>query len=505
MENGNGETAARTLALVVSDRARTLAQWAKSGLTHAYGGFVTWFGRQFLGPDLSLRSAGWLLVLPAALLLAFFTYLLLQLSFQAQLRSVAERADILAAACASIPSVDQSECVLGEDDKRARPNGDLIWNILLDAAVINTDTVSSPAELEAAAQDDPALDNTLAFFGKPERQTESGIGFLIALSRAICRDASTNDVGYPEAIAYHIAGLYPRAWERPNLEADAARSLRFRFTQPSSITDAEIVEALVLKSRSSLGHGYQIDTAALSNCNLKFGTSNVEEVDPIDLWNAHDQLEQLMIWGIGQIRTTSEYRSAVFKLTLVTGPEQFLIFFVGYLAFLLTLIRLWAGGRMITLSRRIVDSNARTDRIEDDVLGLLTSVAKAVRDQSPNAKSYWKEQVLERVASARWPVRLAVSILPAIGFIGTVRGIMNSLTGADSIVWATTSAERAQAISGLSADLGLAFATTMLALSFGIVLSVIAALELRFLERAMLPLFGAELTEEPPDDREPAA
>lgn len=100
--------------------------------------------------------------------------------------------------------------------------------------------------------------------------------------------------------------------------------------------------------------------------------------------------------------------------------------------------------------------------------------------------------------TARWPMRLAITTLPAIGFIGTVRGIMKSLTGADSIVWATTSSERAQAINALSADLGLAFATTMLALIFGIFLSILSAIEIRLFERAILPLFGARAFREEP-------
>lgn len=77
----------------------------------------------------------------------------------------------------------------------------------------------------------------------------------------------------------------------------------------------------------------------------------------------------------------------------------------------------------------------------------------------------------EKLYGSRWIIRWAAMTLPALGFIGTVRGILTSLTGADAIVWATTQAERADAISQLAGELGLAFATTFIALLAGILVS----------------------------------
>lgn len=75
-----------------------------------------------------------------------------------------------------------------------------------------------------------------------------------------------------------------------------------------------------------------------------------------------------------------------------------------------------------------------------------------------------------------------MAILPAIGFIGTVRGIKDSLIGADALVFAATNNERAAAIGALAGDLGLAFATTFIALLMTLVLTILIAIESRFID-----------------------
>ncbi len=66
-----------------------------------------------------------------------------------------------------------------------------------------------------------------------------------------------------------------------------------------------------------------------------------------------------------------------------------------------------------------------------------------------------------------------------MGFVGTVRGILESLSSADAIVWAANRAERAFAIGELSGELGLAFATTLVALLSGIIISWLNDLQTR--------------------------
>lgn len=78
----------------------------------------------------------------------------------------------------------------------------------------------------------------------------------------------------------------------------------------------------------------------------------------------------------------------------------------------------------------------------------------------------------ERLYNSRWIVRWTAITIPAIGFVGTVRGILQSLSQADVIVWASNQSERAAAIGEISGELGLAFATTLIALVIGIGISI---------------------------------
>jgi len=112
-----------------------------------------------------------------------------------------------------------------------------------------------------------------------------------------------------------------------------------------------------------------------------------------------------------------------------------------------------------------------------------------------------RDNEFDRLASSRWPIRIAVALLPAIGFIGTVRGIMLALSGADAIVWAETVNQRSAAISGLSADLGLAFATTLLALLFGAFLTVLVAIEMALGQRLLIRRYSHPGERGPHDGR----
>ncbi|MDJ0933357.1 hypothetical protein [Breoghania sp.] len=102
-----------------------------------------------------------------------------------------------------------------------------------------------------------------------------------------------------------------------------------------------------------------------------------------------------------------------------------------------------------------------------------------------------RDNDFDSLSSSHWPVRIATAVPPAIGFVGTVRGIMLSLSGADEIVWAETVNERSTAISALSADLGLAFATMLIALLAGIVLTILTAVEMALGERLLLRRYAS--------------
>lgn len=78
------------------------------------------------------------------------------------------------------------------------------------------------------------------------------------------------------------------------------------------------------------------------------------------------------------------------------------------------------------------------------------------------------EWIAERWYDSRWQFRWGSKALPAVGFLGTVRGILLALPQAESIVRAATPLEQSAAISSVAGSLGLAFSTTLLALLFGL-------------------------------------
>ncbi|MFY8273211.1 MotA/TolQ/ExbB proton channel family protein [Pseudoalteromonas sp. SSDWG2] len=116
----------------------------------------------------------------------------------------------------------------------------------------------------------------------------------------------------------------------------------------------------------------------------------------------------------------------------------------------------------------VVGHDSAIARIKALVEGKLNSEQTTFNTEDLRAAVSLKD---DKLYGSRWVIRWAAMTLPALGFIGTVRGILNSLTQADSIVWATTQAQRADAISQLAGELGLAFATTFIALVAGIVVS----------------------------------
>lgn len=93
------------------------------------------------------------------------------------------------------------------------------------------------------------------------------------------------------------------------------------------------------------------------------------------------------------------------------------------------------------------------------------------------------ERQLDALARGRTLVRWSIATAPALGFIGTVRGILEALARAGDVVWAADRLERADAIGQLAGELGLAFSTTFFALLVGVVLGLISALSRSHEER----------------------
>lgn len=84
------------------------------------------------------------------------------------------------------------------------------------------------------------------------------------------------------------------------------------------------------------------------------------------------------------------------------------------------------------------------------------------------------KRIKSRDMRSRWLITWAARALPAIGFIGTVRGIAGALSKADTIVLAQTVTDQAAAITQVSSTLAISFTTTFVALVMGLITSIIS-------------------------------
>lgn len=246
-----------------------------------------------------------------------------------------------------------------------------------------------------------------------------------------------------------------------------------RRAVPDQIGDADVVATLFALG-GLIDRGTNNFRTSFDECQLNESTNDLGE-DQKEALVAN--FEKLALFIAGQIRISPEVKRARFWVSVYTGHEQRLIFIVA------------AFGLIVVLSR---------------IALFLASTVIAAVSQRPAAlipfdsrpvTAAQRDNEFDRLASSRWPIRIAVALLPALGFIGTVRGIMLTLSGADAIVWAETVNQRSAAISGLSADLGLAFATTLLALFFGAVLTILVAIEMALGERLLIRRYAC------PDER----
>jgi hypothetical protein len=73
------------------------------------------------------------------------------------------------------------------------------------------------------------------------------------------------------------------------------------------------------------------------------------------------------------------------------------------------------------------------------------------------------------VDESAWFLRYLSRALPALGFVGTILGILFALYGADGIVRASTQAERISAMAAVTGPLAFAFSHTFIALLGGLI------------------------------------
>ncbi len=313
-----------------------------------------------------------------------------------------------------------------------------------------------------------------------------------------------------------------------------------RRAVPDHVTDADLV-ALLLSAGSFLDQASNRFLPQTNRCQaltevLANGGGEPPERADSDTQLAITNFEKMALYVAGRIRVSPEVKSAQFWLNIYTGHEQRLIFIVAIFGALCIVARM-SIFLTLTLTRQrktvliaiflladLLVAISTVQLLRDQTLWLMKAgELNPFNGHAPGslentllslpvawiilcailaanlaflltvlgyhehpADASKRDNDFDSPASSRWPIRLAVAILRAIGFIGTVRGIMLSLNGADAIVWAETVNERSTAISSLSADLGLAFATTLLALLGSALLTLLMAFEMAFGERITL-------------------
>jgi hypothetical protein len=100
-------------------------------------------------------------------------------------------------------------------------------------------------------------------------------------------------------------------------------------------------------------------------------------------------------------------------------------------------------------------------------------VSTHLRSQGVETFHAYCNETRKRENSNRWFIRYLTFALPAIGFIGTKRGIAGALSQADLIVRAQDPGAQAAAIGTVTSILGIAFTTTLIALMMGLLINLV--------------------------------
>ena len=427
------------------------------------------------------------------------------------------------------------------DAKRSALSDMAIWSLLRDAGILKENDFPDPSFFDRAEEIDRPTALTVNFLRDPSRRSETSYGLILALTSPCGFPASPDDEreqarATERALAFTFADLQshrlsakdvrmagdgaieklaedrglrlyefsPKKLVNIASQTDAFRNLRDleRLAIPKPWRDEEVLTALLASGDTfsldssvtdrtyiALQTGAQPSSVASyeagrvdadgnfsTTCTALLerardtelttgipgtgagsrGGTSFEIDEPQELFEALLQREALALYAVGRLRTADSIRDERFWLTLVTGYEQYAMIFLFIFGLFIALFRIVSLG-----------------------------IAWLERDLWFTTGTPKPGDMIFLLRSSRWPIKLIAAILPGIGFIGTVRGIMLSLTGADQIVWATTVNERSAAISALSTDLGLAFATTLIALLLGVILSLLLAVEQRVSEVAV--------------------
>ncbi len=314
---------------------------------------------------------------------------------------------------------------------------------------------------------------------------ESALDLIVRLAKRQCEGGKTNDGNGSQAGRSHLDRL-KRHWSdlsralKKELGEDgvlewvfgyrckaARNSLKeigsgeLRETEPSGwkfsttrcLSDALVLGRLVNQHKTIGREDGELAGYNVTGCGQGAGKSSEELLDRFESFTT------LMKYVLGRVHAEPGVRDARKFANLVRGPEHVGILTVALLITSLVLLR-WTvfECRYAWAWRNSLDENAQAFR------GLAMTLANG-GDAA--------EREHEALSRGRLRVQWGLATIPAIGFVGTVRGILEALSRAGDVVWAADRLERADAIAGLAGELGLAFSTTLFALLAGIAVGLL--------------------------------
>lgn len=279
----------------------------------------------------------------------------------------------------------------------------------------------------------------------------------------------------------------------------------FRFVRPAAVSTDLLLQALYQRVS-----GYSKDSKLARIAALYTGNES-QQISENDA-NETQQLEMLVRFQralLKALETSADVKEARQALDFWVGYEQFalvcLALFVAALLFAqwlrdlpniaaktlvaLTVKRAIPGNQVVATDRLRLAKAARqaidarfgnnssaanslipVALLDTAILELEGTVGPGTPVETLEA---WSRQLTEAVEDSRWLFGWCLSALPAIGFLGTVRGILNALGDADAVSSAQDKAAQAIAIGNVSGSLSLAFSTTLIALVAVLILSLL--------------------------------
>ncbi|MFV1611964.1 hypothetical protein VWZ88_06010 [Phaeobacter sp. JH20_36] len=476
-------------------------------------------------------------------------YQVRQISNQLDLRTKLMQADPIAHFCQSLPQFSRSLCDATLEN--APDTSQLSFEILLEAEVISLDDFESAADLDENAPVEvrrvkEKLDAVIARrFSDQSPASTSGATLLSEMAGWRClndavkppgSDSGTTtsvaeiDVKRGKVVAHLLADIpggpdsyrtlsrscSPAMSEARDLlskakDATLPKPTGQRLTSRSCIGAADVLLLLSEQTRavakppeskqSEIGTlGYQSSSAGSQCVNNMNDRGKAKTFTETEFLKTQNNVTRLSEFVMAQMFETAEVKAALTTLRMWRGPEHIGIITLTLLVFLVTLARV--GTLIGTFLNEDVArfQEAPPGPAQPKTRNRLLLQKTGARLHGGGTEAWAAQRELDE---GRRYQRWALASIPAIGFIGTVRGILNALPEAREVVFASSTLGRADAIGTLAGELGLSFSTTLFALLASLGLSFVLLVASRT-EATMLRLLSEEKVPAAPEGGQPS-